>query len=298
MRRFIAVACSAVIALCSILPGRSFAKTAMTDRTGMHILFYGQPPADSPVSAIRWALHTLASAESLRVGLNRDFDGDMIFFADSNWAGVDPVPCGIVDATATGWWVAPGMQLPVVAYPLQAVSFELPSTDPEKLVETLMERSWTKSTGIYPRSNFALHLDDGNVVEFADTSLVVETRWEPPDKWYPLGICAFGGVIRAEFVASDNPAMDRAPESDPLILPVQNPCFGSPSFIAKLAPRREAQVELFDVQGRCIAKQSIHASSEPERRVTFGRERLATGVYWARLTQGDKRSTARIAVVR
>jgi len=83
------------------------------------------------------------------------------------------------------------------------------------------------------------------------------------------------------FLASPNPSRD-----------------GSAAVTFALRSSQPATLELLDLGGRRVDAQNVGALGAGVHRVTFGSaQRLAAGVYFARLTQGRDVRTARIAIL-
>jgi hypothetical protein len=79
-----------------------------------------------------------------------------------------------------------------------------------------------------------------------------------------------------------------------------NPCQASDLAIRFSLPSDEpSTLELIDVAGRVVARREVGALGAGEHRVGFAAETVpASGVYWARLRQGDRRAMARLVIVR
>ncbi len=73
---------------------------------------------------------------------------------------------------------------------------------------------------------------------------------------------------------------------------------GSLRVAFTLASADAARLELFDAVGRRVAAPSLAGLGAGPHSIALDRARpLASGVYWARLTQGDARVERRIVVV-
>ena len=65
-----------------------------------------------------------------------------------------------------------------------------------------------------------------------------------------------------------------------------------------LTSREPARLEWFDVQGRRCASQAIADPTPGVRRLAGPQDKLASGVYWARVWQGRADATTRVVVLR
>jgi hypothetical protein len=66
-----------------------------------------------------------------------------------------------------------------------------------------------------------------------------------------------------------------------------------------LPSREESRIELFDVQGRRVLRQSIKVEHAGENRHTLTpNERMRSGVYFARLTHSRQARNLRVVIAR
>ena len=73
---------------------------------------------------------------------------------------------------------------------------------------------------------------------------------------------------------------------------------GRAALTLSLVGGAEANVEIYDVQGRLWGSQRIEGRTSGRREVTIaGRLRLGAGVYFVRLTQGGRTTNRRFALL-
>ena len=77
-----------------------------------------------------------------------------------------------------------------------------------------------------------------------------------------------------------------------------NPARGSLQFAVSLPADAPASLELVDITGRRVAKQDLGALAAGNHTIQMDASALRPGVYWARLTQAQKLTSTRVAIVR
>ncbi len=75
-----------------------------------------------------------------------------------------------------------------------------------------------------------------------------------------------------------------------------NPTRGAPSFQLSLPLASPARLELFDLQGRVVASRTLSLPAGRHTLQLTGARAIASGLYFARLTQGDRIATARVVI--
>ena len=77
-----------------------------------------------------------------------------------------------------------------------------------------------------------------------------------------------------------------------------NPVRGPLQFAVSLPTAAPASLELVDITGRRVAKQDLGTLGAGNHSIQMDASSLRPGVYWARLTQAQKLTSTRIAIVR
>lgn len=162
------------------------------------------------------------------------------------------------------------------------------------------EKPWIRDLDGDGESDLVLWFDFDDLHLGSATIADVEARTRDGDRYVghvPLGrvsrdpIAGVGvGVGAMAFNAPVFALMGAAP----------NPCTASQLAIRFSLPSAEpSTLELIDVAGRIVARREVGAFGVGEHRVGFAAADVpASGVYWARLRQGDRRATSRVVIVR
>lgn len=131
--------------------------------------------------------------------------------------------------------------------------------------------------------------DGTGMVAYVDTDVV------PGRYGYRLGLPSDAGEIAAGEVWVEVPATS----AFGLRGVSPNPAHGPLAVSFSLGGAEPAALELYDPSGRRLQSRSIDSPRPGNRVLTLGTGReLASGVYLLRLTQGARRATCRVAVVR
>jgi hypothetical protein len=140
---------------------------------------------------------------------------------------------------------------------------------------------WVRLASAFP--------DGTGMVAYLDTDVL------PGRYGYRLGLPSDAGEIGAGEVWVDVPATS----AFGLRGVSPNPAHGPLAVSFSLGGAEPAALELYDPSGRRLQSRSIDSPRPGNRVLTLGTGReLASGVYLLRLTQGARRATCRVAVVR
>ncbi len=181
-----------------------------------------------------------------------------------------------------------GRALPIVTQveaPLGAVSVEMRSLRA------------TRAVAHVERYAFALTFDDGSRETLAGSDNVLELALEDGE-WR---VIAWHERVAAGEIAIAAPADEAAVNgADAGTLPDRLAIrrlggLGGNAIVFEIAlPRRGGVLELFDVQGRRVARRDLEGLAPGMRRIELPAAGVAAGTYWARVQQADQVVTTRV----
>lgn len=275
----------------------------MPARTAVAVSFHGQPDAPSLPEAVHWMMTAVAQSDNLPVHTSGPPFPTVVYFADSSWSGMPPVPCGVADAVTDVMWVAPDQPAPSGWPPRRRIRMEVPGGDPDVVTLTEAGPEWKKYMCQFKHGRFTLNVNDGSVLVGEKDSLYVVVWGNGKGSWHPWGLYVFGGVLQSQAVVlADRPTTSS--HSMGVIAPLQlsirrvlgrNP--GTVAFDVTLAQPSAARLDLYDVQGRRVAWREVNGLASQKQRVSIDDKRPPAGVYWARLAQGHQKATTRVLIL-
>ena len=117
--------------------------------------------------------------------------------------------------------------------------------------------------------------------------------------WYKLAAVDFNGNVSLYSLAP--PDVTGVPDETELALKLRviSPVRDDVTVEYALANRQPASLVLYDVAGRLVTERTLNPAVEGPHTVTLAaRTELASGVYFARLQQGDERRTGMVVVLK
>ncbi|MBI5169126.1 MAG: T9SS type A sorting domain-containing protein [Candidatus Eisenbacteria bacterium] len=182
-----------------------------------------------------------------------------------------------------------GRPLPLVAQvdaPLGAVSVELRSVGAKRAVAHV------------ERLAFRLTFDDGSQVMLEGSDNVLELALEDGEwrvvAWHER-VAGGEAPVAADPVADEGrEASDDGALPDRLAIRRLGGLAGGTIAFELALPARGGKLELFDVQGRRVAKRDLDGLAPGMRRVELPASGVPAGTYWARVQQSDAVVTTRV----
>lgn len=181
-----------------------------------------------------------------------------------------------------------GGALPIatqVEAPLGAVSVEMRSIDA------------TRAVAHVERYGYVLTFDDGSRMAISGSDNVLELALEDGE-WR---VIAWHERVAAGELAVAAPAAEAAANgAESGALPERLAIrrlggLGGNAIVFEIAlPRRGGMLELFDVQGRRVARRDLEGLAPGMRRIELPAAGVAAGTYWARVQQADEVVTTRV----
>ncbi|HKQ58561.1 MAG TPA: T9SS type A sorting domain-containing protein [Candidatus Eisenbacteria bacterium] len=133
-----------------------------------------------------------------------------------------------------------------------------------------------------------LHADAAGDLAYDDGDLLAEAIYD-----YRLGLPGSGGEVYAGDVRVDLGAATRLSVAGAH----PNPSTNGLKITFTLPRAMPATIEVVDATGRRVVTREVGGMGVGRHELDLGRERLAPGVYWARLVQGDRMSAAKLVVL-
>lgn len=145
-------------------------------------------------------------------------------------------------------------------------------------------------------STHVFYLVRGDVARLADGQSALSDRWYIR-RWME-DIDALAGALGGQDGHCDESAPDAPPAGMFGVRPVGSPLCATLEVVCDLPTADPATLEVFDLQGRRVAKQLMRPDAPGPVRIAAGSgNRFAPGAYWLRLTQGHRPPSKRLVVV-
>lgn len=159
----------------------------------------------------------------------------------------------------------------------------------------MRSRSATRAIAHIERYAFTLKFDDGSCVMLAGTDNVLELALQNGDwrviAWHERMRVA---PVAASLVVESAGKPDASALPDRLAIRRLGELGGSSIAFELALPARGGTLELFDLQGRRMARRGLDGVAPGIRRIELSASGVPAGTYWARLQQAGAVATTRV----